>query len=241
MIVSFFYCRVIPAAKIVLSIANLFLMIAIILVPIGFAFLDDSCPGTDEMQCGIACGDANDDFSYFTLCGPYEVGVGWRGMLRTVGAFLAVSSHSPAPNSSTQVGDSLWVLIVGIILIFISSFFAACIRLQTTIVEEQGMFLRLPWCMLLSLHSHSLTPPTTFPFTPQFSSDAPDLTSCCLHSAAALHTLLSFYHSPHENGSSTAFAQDCSRTTTTSAALPHRRSVSPPAGIVDSKRIEIVR
>lgn len=50
-------------------------MVAIILVPLGFAFLDDSCPTGNEVQCSLTCNGGN-SFSFFTLCDPFELGDG---------------------------------------------------------------------------------------------------------------------------------------------------------------------
>eukprot|EP00052_Salpingoeca_macrocollata_P000320 m.19738 g.19738 ORF g.19738 m.19738 type:complete len:204 (+) comp10419_c0_seq1:199-810(+) len=86
--------------KILLSFANLCFMIAIFLIPIGFAFLDDKCPKSNNDQCGLVC-DGDGDMDFFKLCSPYEVGA------------------------------ALWVLVVGLILLFIGSWFIACVQTKT--------------------------------------------------------------------------------------------------------------
>lgn len=43
----------VPAAKITMSIANLFFIIAAMLYPIGFRKLDNGCDSTGDGQCGL--------------------------------------------------------------------------------------------------------------------------------------------------------------------------------------------
>eukprot|EP00050_Salpingoeca_kvevrii_P005699 m.285169 g.285169 ORF g.285169 m.285169 type:complete len:202 (-) comp11313_c0_seq1:253-858(-) len=96
-VVNAFTYKVLNIAKGFLSFTNLLMMVGIILVPLGFAFLDDECPaGNNEGQCGLVCNGDN-DFSYFTLCDPYEL------------------------------GDGLIVLVTGLFLQFFASICAACL------------------------------------------------------------------------------------------------------------------
>eukprot|EP00051_Salpingoeca_urceolata_P026924 m.479302 g.479302 ORF g.479302 m.479302 type:complete len:218 (+) comp21397_c0_seq1:174-827(+) len=99
------FAAMVPVSKIMHSLTNLWLMIAMVLVPIGFAWLDDECDsGSEKGQCGLVCyGD--DDFTFFTLCGPYDI------------------------------AEGLQVLIAGVFLLFLTSFLAVCIQVRQPVVE----------------------------------------------------------------------------------------------------------
>ena len=44
-------------AKLSMSITSIFFMIAVLLFPLGFIYLDDQCPvGNEQPQCGLRCG-----------------------------------------------------------------------------------------------------------------------------------------------------------------------------------------
>eukprot|EP00053_Salpingoeca_punica_P006100 m.58776 g.58776 ORF g.58776 m.58776 type:complete len:206 (-) comp13532_c0_seq5:714-1331(-) len=105
--VTIFVDILLPWTKLTLSLANLVFMVAIFLIPIGFAWLDDTCPsGNDQAQCGLICnGGGNMDF--FKLCSPYEVGA------------------------------ALWVMVVGLIVLFVGSWVLASIN------PFQGFWVRL--------------------------------------------------------------------------------------------------
>jgi hypothetical protein len=87
-----------PWTKLMLSIANLIFMVAIFLIPIGFAWLDDSCrAGSTGPQCGLVC-NGNGTMDFFKLCSPF------------------------------QVGAALWVMVVGLIVLFVGSWVLASIN-----------------------------------------------------------------------------------------------------------------
>jgi hypothetical protein len=101
------FLQLITATKILLSITNLFMMIAIFLIPIGFAWLDDPCDGSGrEAQCGLVC-DGNGSMDFFKLCAPFKV------------------------------GSVLWLCIVGLIILFIGSWILACLQTRTYIVQTE--------------------------------------------------------------------------------------------------------
>ncbi|EGD80475.1 hypothetical protein PTSG_11117 [Salpingoeca rosetta] len=86
-------------AKLSMSITSIFFLIASILFPLGFIYLDDRCPaGTEEGQCGLRCTDPTAGMDYFTLCGPYGVGA------------------------------ASFLMFAALVVFFISSFCAACVR-----------------------------------------------------------------------------------------------------------------
>eukprot|EP00730_Choanoeca_flexa_P000468 TRINITY_DN10207_c0_g3_i1.p1 TRINITY_DN10207_c0_g3~~TRINITY_DN10207_c0_g3_i1.p1 ORF type:complete len:307 (+),score=48.78 TRINITY_DN10207_c0_g3_i1:183-1103(+) len=87
-------------AKAVLSLANLLFIIAALLFPIGFNKLDNSCDDADSTQCGLSCADDGNDFDFFILCAPFELGAG---------AIL---------------------MVVGLMILFLSACCAACVRVD---------------------------------------------------------------------------------------------------------------
>eukprot|EP00047_Mylnosiga_fluctuans_P011133 m.268316 g.268316 ORF g.268316 m.268316 type:complete len:215 (+) comp34689_c0_seq1:72-716(+) len=98
-----FYLQLLNYTKIFLSISNFFMTIAIILIPIGFAWLDDACPTTpaNDAQCGLIC--ASGPMNFFSLCDPFTVGGG------------------------------LWAVIAGIFIQFIGSLFLSCLNKRVVV------------------------------------------------------------------------------------------------------------
>ena len=72
-LLCFCYLQLLVWAKSLLIVTNLCFTIAIVLTPIGFAWLDDSCPGGNiaNGQCGLVCDSGDMDF--FSLCAPFKV------------------------------------------------------------------------------------------------------------------------------------------------------------------------
>lgn len=105
--VTIFVDVLLPWTKLTLSFANLVFMVAIFLIPIGFAWLDDTCPSaTIRPQCGLVC-NGDSDMDFFKLCAPYEVGA------------------------------ALWVMVVGLIVLFVGSWVLASIN------PFQGFWVRV--------------------------------------------------------------------------------------------------
>jgi hypothetical protein len=103
------YLRLLIWTKVVLSLANLCFTVGIVLIPIGFTYLDDACPGGgNQSQCGLIC-DGSGRMDFFSLCSPFSVGAG------------------------------LWVLIAGIFVLFLGSIILSCLQTFTYTVttEEQ--------------------------------------------------------------------------------------------------------
>eukprot|EP00043_Microstomoeca_roanoka_P001515 m.33145 g.33145 ORF g.33145 m.33145 type:complete len:245 (+) comp10860_c0_seq1:359-1093(+) len=90
---------IVAVAKLCMSIGSLFFMVASVLFPLGFIYLDDTCPsGSNQGQCGLTCADPQNGMDYFTLCGPYSV------------------------------GTASFMMFAGLVVFFISAFCAACVR-----------------------------------------------------------------------------------------------------------------
>lgn len=100
--------RLLIWTKLVLSIANLCFTIAIVLIPIGFTYLDDACPGSgNQSQCGLIC-DSTGRMDFFSLCSPFKVGA------------------------------ALWVVIAGIFILFLGSIILSCLQTFTyTVTSEE--------------------------------------------------------------------------------------------------------
>lgn len=106
--VSLWKLKLINATKILHMITNVFMMVGLVLVPIGYAWLDDACPDAGfnagqiaadkQGQCGLVC-NGNNNMSFFSLCSPFEV------------------------------GSSTWLMVAAIVILFIASFLASTIRL----------------------------------------------------------------------------------------------------------------
>lgn len=66
------FYRFVNWAKGFLLVSNLWMIIGVVLYPIGFAWLDDTCiPG--DVHCGLSCtGDRN--MGFFSLCHPWDLG-----------------------------------------------------------------------------------------------------------------------------------------------------------------------
>lgn len=95
-IISACFDSLLVVSKLLMCITNVFVIIGVILVPIGFEQLDEPCPANAN-QCGLTC-DNGGNMGFFTVCGPWNV------------------------------GTATYVMVVGAALLFISAFFAACIR-----------------------------------------------------------------------------------------------------------------
>jgi hypothetical protein len=111
-LLCFCYLQLLPATKILLSITNLCFTIAIVLTPIGFSWLDDSCGsgGIGEGQCGLVC-DNTGRMDFFSLCSPFKV------------------------------GSALWVLIAGIFVLFVGSLIIACLQTRTFVRSSESFIL----------------------------------------------------------------------------------------------------
>ena len=54
--VCLFSYKLIRTTKAVMSVADVFIVIAVILVPVGYKNLGDTCPSVeDNYQCGLTC------------------------------------------------------------------------------------------------------------------------------------------------------------------------------------------
>ena len=91
--------RFIRLAKLLMGAADLFLVVAVVLIPIGYNRLGDECTDPNN-SCGLVC-SAQNSFGFFTLCSPWSI------------------------------GTSMYLLIVGIILLFVASLVSSCIRSKT--------------------------------------------------------------------------------------------------------------
>lgn len=105
-LLTFCVKKLLPGAKILQSMSNLFLIIAIILMPFGYPWLDDACPDSnsalsqianEDGQCGLVCDDS--EMGFFKLCYPYE--------------------H----------GTAVWLMLTGSILVFIGTCVGATVAL----------------------------------------------------------------------------------------------------------------
>eukprot|EP00042_Codosiga_hollandica_P010870 m.24161 g.24161 ORF g.24161 m.24161 type:complete len:195 (+) comp35883_c0_seq2:81-665(+) len=102
---SLFSYRYIKGAKFLMGFADLFIVLGIVLVPIGYKFLGDECSTPDDRNsCGLGCNGSN-SFGYFTLCDPFKI------------------------------GTAMYLLIVGIICLFIASLVSSCVRSKTKYYE----------------------------------------------------------------------------------------------------------
>lgn len=98
--------RFIRPAKFLMGFADLFLVVAVVLIPIGYNRLGDTCDDTHN-SCGLAC-TGQGSFGFFTLCAPWSI------------------------------GTSMYLLIVGVILLFVASIVSSCIRSKTKYCTLQG-------------------------------------------------------------------------------------------------------
>ena len=60
--------------------------------------LGDTCPSATPSNCGLQCTGGTNTFTYFTLCQPWNI------------------------------GTAMYVLIIGVILLFLASFASSCVR-----------------------------------------------------------------------------------------------------------------
>ncbi len=109
----FFLERLLAWAKLIMSLANLFFTVAIVMVPIGFAWLDDRCPvsAATDAQCGLVCNGGQ--MNFFSLCAPFSV------------------------------GGALWTVIGGIFVLFVGALVISCLHVRpvttTTYVVTRGI------------------------------------------------------------------------------------------------------
>eukprot|EP00052_Salpingoeca_macrocollata_P024048 m.213922 g.213922 ORF g.213922 m.213922 type:complete len:190 (+) comp22179_c5_seq1:101-670(+) len=76
------------AVKIMVWTGAFFILLGVLLVPVGWRDLDHSCPdGTEEGQCGLICGSGG-KFSAYNLCSPWETGQAFH--IACAGAGVAV-------------------------------------------------------------------------------------------------------------------------------------------------------
>ena len=87
-------------AKALMLVSVVCLIVALVLIPFGFSSLDDPCEEDDQKQCGLQCAQSDGDMEFFILCAPYELGA------------------------------SAFLLFAGEVLVFIGSFFAACVGVR---------------------------------------------------------------------------------------------------------------
>lgn len=103
-------------------VVNWLHVIAIVfLIPFGFDDLDDPCPDgapfvtsgniaatTNQLHCGLTCGETGADFDVYSLCSPWELGYsGWLlfagAVLHFFGTALSACASFPYTGYGTKV------------------------------------------------------------------------------------------------------------------------------------------
>jgi hypothetical protein len=84
-------------AKALMLLSVICFIVALVLIPFGFPSLDDPCEEDSGKHCGLQCAQEDGNMEYFILCAPYEL------------------------------GTSVFLLFAGEVIVFIGSFFAACV------------------------------------------------------------------------------------------------------------------
>eukprot|EP00042_Codosiga_hollandica_P025125 m.109649 g.109649 ORF g.109649 m.109649 type:complete len:194 (+) comp51776_c0_seq10:317-898(+) len=97
--------RFIRPSKFFMGIADVFIVVGTIVVPIGYNVLGDDCGSAGVNSCGLTCSNGSNDFGYFSLCDPWEV------------------------------GQAMYLLIAAVIILFIASLTASCVRSKTPTYE----------------------------------------------------------------------------------------------------------
>lgn len=113
-------------AKVALLVSCVWMIIGVVLFPLGFSWLEDTCRTSTTVHCGLACGDSTADMGFFSLCAPYDVGCAAMPRARRPPHLLPNPWRRCPPSAPRS--DSAWLMIAGAVLLFVSNFVASMLR-----------------------------------------------------------------------------------------------------------------